>query len=116
MAAAFTCLVLESWSSYSTGTKYYISAVFFLNMILHRYASPSRLLTCHVEDAITGVDVRQEGISQALASMCTFHQARNVNNVKESRDFAAVKEEEEKKGGKVRYARWKCASVQYNSM
>lgn len=30
-------------------------------------------LTCHVEDAITGTDVGQEGISQALASMSPFY-------------------------------------------
>lgn len=49
-------------------------------------------LTCHVEDAITGVDVGQEGISQALATMSTFHQTSNVNNIKKSWDFAATKE------------------------
>lgn len=45
-----------------------------------------------MEDAITGVDVGQEGISQALASMSTFHQTSNVNNIKKSWDFAATKE------------------------
>lgn len=50
------------------------------------------ILTCHVEDAITGIDVGQEGISQALASMSTFHQTGNVNNTKKSWDFAVTKE------------------------
>lgn len=50
-----------------------------------------------MEDAITGVDVGQEGISQALASMSTFHQTSNVNNIKKSWDFAATKREKKKK-------------------
>lgn len=45
-----------------------------------------------MEDAITGIDVGQEGISQALASMSTFHQTGNVNNIKKSWDFAVTKE------------------------
>lgn len=49
-------------------------------------------LTCHVEDAVTGADMGQEGIPQALAIMSTFHQASNVNNIKERWDFAATQE------------------------
>lgn len=49
-------------------------------------------LTCHVEDAIAGADVGQEGVSQALAGMSTFHQASNVDNIEERWDFAATRE------------------------
>lgn len=49
-------------------------------------------LTCHVEDAVTGTDMGQEGISQALALMSTFHQASNVHNIQEGWDFAATQE------------------------
>lgn len=48
-------------------------------------------LTCHVEDAVAGADMREEGISQALTSMSTFHQASNVNDIKERWDFAGSK-------------------------
>lgn len=40
-------------------------------------------LTCQMEDAITGADMGQEGISQALARMSTFHQTSNVNDIQE---------------------------------
>lgn len=59
-------------------------------------------LTCHVEDAVTGADMGQEGISQALAIMSTFYQARNVNNIKERWDFAAT---QDVKGKKVSHLR-----------
>lgn len=55
-------------------------------------------LTCHVEDAVTGADMGEEGISQALASMSTFHQASNVYNIKKCWDFAASQEVKGKKG------------------
>lgn len=47
------------------------------------------LLTCHVEDAITGSDVRQEGVPQALARMGSLHQACDVHHIKECWDLAA---------------------------
>lgn len=51
-------------------------------------------LTCQVEDAVTGADVGQEGVSQALARVGTFHQASYVHHIKEWRDFAANQEVE----------------------
>lgn len=34
-----------------------------------------------MEDSITGTDVWQEGISQALPLMCPFHQTSNVHHI-----------------------------------
>lgn len=51
-------------------------------------------LTCQVEDAVTGADVGQEGVSQALATVGTFHQASDVHHIKECWDFAANQEAE----------------------
>lgn len=51
-------------------------------------------LTCQVEDAVTGADVGQEGVSQALATVGTFHQASYVHHIQECRDFAANQEVE----------------------
>ncbi len=45
-----------------------------------------------MEDAVTGADVRQEGISEALTSMSAFHQAGNVNHIKKCWDFAKSQE------------------------
>lgn len=42
-----------------------------------------------MEQAVTGADVGQEGISQTLASMSTFDQTSDVNHIKECWDFAA---------------------------
>lgn len=53
-------------------------------------------LTCHVENAITGADMGQEGISQALARMGTFDQPSNVDDIKECWDFAATPEVKER--------------------
>ena len=50
-----------------------------------------------MEDAVTGADMGQEGISKALASMSTFHQASNVYNIKERWDFAATQGVKRKK-------------------
>lgn len=47
-----------------------------------------------MEDAITGTDVGQEGVSQALARVGTFHQASYVHHIKECWDFAANQEVE----------------------
>lgn len=67
----------------------------------HERKQPSTLwLTCHVEDAVTGADMGQEGVSQALASMSTFHQASNVNHIKEGWDFAVI---QEAKGTNLRF-------------
>lgn len=60
--------------------------------ICFRYEIFKLQLTCHVEDAITGADMGQEGVSQPLARMGIFHQASNVNNIKECWDFAANQE------------------------
>ena len=60
--------------------------------IIKRKATVNLWLTCHVEDAVAGADMGQEGISQALASMSTFHQTSNIYNIKERRDFAATQE------------------------
>lgn len=49
-------------------------------------------LTCHVEDAVTGSDVGQEGVPQALAGMGSLHQARNVHHIEECWDLAAKQE------------------------
>lgn len=46
-------------------------------------------LTCQVEEAIAGADVRQEGVPQALARVGAFHQAGDVHHIEESWDFAA---------------------------
>lgn len=45
-----------------------------------------------MEDAVTDTEMRQEGVSQPLARMGTFHQAGNINNIKECWDFAANQE------------------------
>lgn len=47
-------------------------------------------LTCHVEDAVAGADVGQEGVSQALALVGAFHQASDVNDIEECWHFAAT--------------------------
>lgn len=60
--------------------------------ILREKSTLDLWLTCHVEDAVTGADVGQEGVSQALAGMSTFHQAGNVNHIKEGWDFAVIQE------------------------
>lgn len=44
-----------------------------------------------MEDAVTGADMGEEGISQALTSMSPFNQASNVNDIKERWDFAGSK-------------------------
>lgn len=49
-------------------------------------------LTCQVEDAIAGADVRQEGVPQALARVCAFHQSGDVHHIEECWDFAANQE------------------------
>ena len=46
-----------------------------------------------MEDAIACTDVGQEGVSQTLTLMSTFHQASNVHNIKECWDFAATQED-----------------------
>lgn len=61
-------------------------------MICSWYEILDPWLTCHVEDAVTSADMGQEGISQALARMSTFHQASNVNDIKECWDSAAIQE------------------------
>lgn len=48
-----------------------------------------------MEDAVTGADMGQEGISQALARVGTFYQTSNVNNIKERWDFAATQDVKE---------------------
>lgn len=50
-----------------------------------------------MEDAITGADIGQEGISEALASVSAFHQASNVNYIKERWNFAATQEVKEER-------------------
>lgn len=78
-----------------------------------------------MEDAVAGADMGQEGISQALAGMSTFHQASDVNNIEECWDFAAT---QEAKGKKVNqdFKHYEyyfnqnrncshCAVIQYNS-
>lgn len=57
-------------------------------------------LTCQVEDAVTGVDVGQEGVSEALARVGTFHQASYVHHIEKCWDFAANQEE---KGERIDY-------------
>lgn len=49
-----------------------------------------------MENAITGADMGQEGISQALARMGTFDQPSNVDDIKECWDFAAMQEVKER--------------------
>lgn len=49
-------------------------------------------LTCQVEDAIAGADVRQEGVPQALARVGAFHQSGDVHHIEECWDFAANQE------------------------
>lgn len=46
-------------------------------------------LTCHVENAVTGSNMGQEGVPQALAGMGSPHQARDVHHIEESWDLAA---------------------------
>lgn len=58
-----------------------------------------------MEDAVTGADVGQEGVSQALAGMSTFHQAGNVNHIKEGWDFAVI---QEVKGKDFKYYQYHC--------
>lgn len=60
-----------------------------------------------MEDAVAGADMGQEGISQALASVSTFHQASNVNYIKEGWDFATT---QEVKGRKVSHLRHRNSS------
>lgn len=42
-----------------------------------------------MEDAVTGSDMGQEGVPQALARMGSLHQARDVHHIKERWDLAA---------------------------
>lgn len=45
-----------------------------------------------MEDGIAGLDVREEGIAQALAFVRSLHQARDVDHVQEGGHFAARKQ------------------------
>lgn len=65
------------------------------NVIYELYEVLDRWLTCHVEDAVTGADVGQEGISQTLARVGAFYQTSNVNDIKERWDFAATQDVKE---------------------
>ena len=47
-------------------------------------------LTGHVEEGITGLDVWQEGVSQPLALVGTFHQTRDVHHIEEGGHLAAT--------------------------
>lgn len=44
-------------------------------------------LTCHVEDAIAGTNVRQEGVAQSLSSVSSFHQPSYVHHIQKRWDF-----------------------------
>lgn len=46
-------------------------------------------LTCHVEDAIAGTDVGEEGVAQALTSVSSLHQYYYVYHIQEGRHLAA---------------------------
>lgn len=48
-------------------------------------------LTSKMENGITGLDVRQEGIPQALTFWCSFHKTSNVSHIQESWDFTEKK-------------------------
>lgn len=88
------------------GRRARLGLLWFVEEILQRKANLNLWLTCHVEDAVTGADVGQEGITQALASVSTFHQASDVNDIKECWDFAAT---QEVRGENIIH------SIQYNS-
>lgn len=45
-----------------------------------------------MEDGITGTDVREESIAQALSSMSTLYQASNVHNIQKSWNFTTYKD------------------------
>ena len=51
-----------------------------------------RILTTQVEHSITGLDMRQESISQSLSLRSTFHQTSNIRDVQKRRYFTAKKE------------------------
>ena len=50
-----------------------------------------KILTAQVKHGITGLDVRQESISQALSLRSTFDQTSNIRHVQKSRNFTAKK-------------------------
>ena len=50
-----------------------------------------RILTTQVEHSITGLDMRQESISQSLSLRSTFHQTSNIRDVQKRRYFTAKK-------------------------
>ena len=52
-----------------------------------------RILTTQVEHSITGLDMRQESISQSLSLRSTFHQTSNIRDVQKRRYFTAKKRE-----------------------
>ena len=45
-----------------------------------------------MEESVAGLDVREEGVTQALSLGGALHQAGDVHHVEESRHFAAKKE------------------------
>jgi len=44
-----------------------------------------------VKDGITGTDVGEEGVTQTLACMSTFHQASNIHHIQKRWNLTGVK-------------------------
>ena len=80
-------LKCKTSKQYLKSTQPLVSAPFSLKTIL----------TTQVEHSITGLDMRQESISQSLSLRSTFHQTSNIRDVQKRRYFTA------KKGYKYRY-------------
>ena len=57
--------------------------------------SAQRVLTAQVEEGVARLDVRQEGVAEALALAGTLHQAGDVGHVQKRRHLAADRRADE---------------------